>query len=343
MLSSFSFSSYTYSDPKKTPRTPKKGKGKSSDRDDLVSTVGPSFKNKNLIEALKVFETTSHYDYDHNGCTDFSLDFTTSSECSACKCQNCKVKHDGVINAINALTASVKKMTSKRGVIPSKRISYPDTPLEIKLSKRRRKDTSKASSSIKNGKIAMSLSLSCTDVQCARATGEQHELEKLKVSQNEEYLINIIKGFSIPAGLPWYLVDEVYIPINCGDEFHWVLAVIVLKERRIRVYDSMSRRRRFGSSSKIQKLAKILPTYLDMSDFLDQKVHIDWSMIEAYRDKIANPFDVQYVEGIAQQTIGSLDYDPLVVAYAEYLSDGLQVLNDGLDAGLLRKRYAALL
>ncbi|PHT92215.1 hypothetical protein T459_00097 [Capsicum annuum] len=403
---------------KKAPRTPKKGKGKSSDRDDLVSIVGPSFKNKNLIEALKVnyqeevsclrilrwlsaktdknakfldifnspkeaivhlwlvptnrelkmpffltlsdpkivdgikmelfgattitrkiileggandaplavFETTSHYDCDHNGCTNFSPDFAASSECSSCKCQDCKVKHNGVINAINALTASVKEMTSNRGVISSKRISYPNTPLEIKAAKRRRKDTSKASSIIKK-KIAMPLSLSCTDVQCARATEEQHELKKHidvifyylrkkaklqiqeqykyttdnylykfyinnaydrycqqqpKVSQNEECLINIIKGFSILASLPWHLLDEVYIPINCGDEFHWVLAVVILKERRIRVYDSMSRRRRSGPSSEIQKLAKILPTYLDMSGFLDQKVRTDWSTIEAY-------------------------------------------------------------
>ncbi|PHU04494.1 hypothetical protein BC332_25316 [Capsicum chinense] len=51
MLSSFS--SYTYFNPKKAPHTPKKSKGKSCDRDDLVSIVGPSFKNKNLIEALK--------------------------------------------------------------------------------------------------------------------------------------------------------------------------------------------------------------------------------------------------------------------------------------------------
>ncbi|PHT51766.1 hypothetical protein CQW23_06228 [Capsicum baccatum] len=112
-------------------------------------------------------------------------------------------------------------------------------------------------------------------------------------------LNQIIKGFSIPAGLPWYLVYEVYILINCGDEFHWVLAVVVLKERSIRVYDSMSRRRRSRPSSEIQKLAKILPTYLDMSGFLDQKVRTDWSMIEAYWDKMANPFDVQYVEGIS--------------------------------------------
>ncbi|PHU28115.1 hypothetical protein BC332_00208 [Capsicum chinense] len=376
---------------------------------------------------LTVFETTSHY------------------------VVIIMVKHDGVINAINALIASVKKMTSKRGVIPSKRISYPNTPLEIKAAKRKRKDTSKASSIIKKKKIAMPLSLSCTDVQCARATEEQHELKKIihlmqhknhllqqmenllyistilafpvdviataeehnmrvdnpstaskdekkvkpislgeqknypfegfnisneapkkliqlikdysewifdellkhhagrycqqqpKVSQNEECLINTIKGFSIPASLPWHLLDEVYILINCGDEFHWVLAVIILKERRIRVYDSMSRRRHSGPSSEIQKLAKILPTYLDMSGFLDQKVRTDWSTIEVYQDKMANPFDVQYVDGIAQQTIGSLDCGPFVAAYAEYLIDGLQVPNDGLDAGLLHKRYAVFL
>ncbi|KAF3623059.1 putative glycerol-3-phosphate 2-O-acyltransferase 6-like [Capsicum annuum] len=53
---------------------------------------------------LTVFETTSHYNYDHTGCTDFSPYCPTSSECSACKCQDCKAKHDRVINAIcNAL------------------------------------------------------------------------------------------------------------------------------------------------------------------------------------------------------------------------------------------------
>ncbi|PHT75714.1 hypothetical protein T459_19236 [Capsicum annuum] len=306
---------------------------------------------------LTDFETTSHYDYDHNGCTNFSPYFAVSSKCFSCKCQDCKVKHDGVINAINVLTATVKKMTSKRGVISLKRISYLDTPLEIKAAKRRRKDTFKASSIIKK-KIATPLSFYCTDAQCARATEEQHELktvdvtatakehnmtvdnpstaskdeEKVKpvslgerknypferfnildearkktnivdqrlfridcrwavkascrtsmsfllpskkaklqtqkqyryttgnylykvyinnaydrycqqqpeVFRNEECLINIIKGFSIPAGLPWNLVEEVYIPISCGDEFHWVLAVVVLKERRIQVYDSIS-------------------------------------------------------------------------------------------------------
>ncbi|KAF3685141.1 hypothetical protein FXO37_00920 [Capsicum annuum] len=248
-----------------------------------------------------IFDTRSHYDYDHNGYIDFSSYFATSSECSACKCQDCKAKHNGVINVINVLTASIKEMASKRGVIPSKRNLYPYTPLEIKVAKRRRKDISKASSSIEKRKITIPLSLSCTTFQCTTAIGEQHELKKV---------------FNIPAGLPWYLVNKVYILINCGDEFYWMLVVVTLKERHIRVYDSMYRRRCSGQSSEIQKLAKILPTYLDISGFLEQKVRTDWSTIEAYRNKMDNPFDIQYVEGILQQTIGIL-YAALLWKYGE--------------------------
>ncbi|PHU17499.1 hypothetical protein BC332_13194 [Capsicum chinense] len=105
----------------------------------------------------------------------------------------------------------------------------------------------------------------------------------------------------------------------------------------------MLRRKHCGPSSEIQKLAKILPTYFDMSGFLDQKVRTDWSTIEAYWDKIGNLFDVQYVERITQQTIGSLNYGLFVATCTEYLSNGLQVPNNGLDAGLLHKRYATLL
>ncbi|KAF3674371.1 putative protein EIN4-like [Capsicum annuum] len=278
---------------------------------------------------LTVFERINHYDYDHTGYTDFA----TYSECSACKCQDCKTKYDGVINAINALTASVKKMTSKRGVIPSKRISYPYTPLEIKVAKRRRKGIFKASSSIKKSKVVTLLSLFCTFDQCTRVTGEQHELKKVDVTVEATATtttkINPVYSHTVGFGEgSMYAVHTttsekverlfhgrrksiaLYIPINYGDEFHWVLAVVVLKERHIRVYDSMSQRRHSGTSSEIQKLAKILPTYLDMSSFLYQKVRTNWLTIEAYWDKVSNPFDIEYVEGIAQQSIGSLGVIP---------------------------------
>ncbi|PHU03906.1 hypothetical protein BC332_29157 [Capsicum chinense] len=64
---------------------------------------------------LIVFKA-NHYEYDH---TSYIL-FASPSECSVCKCQDCRAKHDVVINAINALTTSVRELTSKRNLIPSK-------------------------------------------------------------------------------------------------------------------------------------------------------------------------------------------------------------------------------
>ncbi|KAF3677949.1 hypothetical protein FXO37_04595 [Capsicum annuum] len=213
-----------------------------------------------------------------------------------------------------------------------------------------------------NYELNQAISYYCNRMQTVRYCQQQPE-----VSKNEECLINIIKGFSIPGGLPWHLVNEMYILINYGDEFHWVLAVVVLKERCIRFYDLMSRRRRFGPSSEIQKLAKILPTYLDMSGFLDEKVRTDWLMIKAYRDKmilkeLLNKSLVackyKYHDLVSFHKFHNAymnckiwiicflkhkDCGPFVAAYTEYLSNGLQVPNDGLDFGLLRKRYVALL
>ncbi|PHU11591.1 hypothetical protein BC332_18521 [Capsicum chinense] len=118
--------------------------------------------------------------------------------------------------------------------------------------------------------------------------------------------------------------------------FHWVLDIVVLIERPIRVYDSMLGRRRSGPLSEIQKLAKIFPTYFDIHGFCDQKIRTNWSTLEAYQNNMGNPFDVEYVEGIAQQSSGSLDCSLFVI-------DGLKVPNNGLDTGLLCKRYAILL
>ncbi|PHU24862.1 hypothetical protein BC332_03194 [Capsicum chinense] len=203
---------------------------------------------------LIVFKIKRHYDYDHTGCTNFSPDFAISSKCSACKCQECKAKHDGVINAINLLTASVKKMTSKRGVIPSKRISYPYAPLEIKAAKRRRKDTSKETSSIEKSKITMPLSLSCT-----------------------------------------------------------IFSVQGPQER------SMSRRRTLMSFF----------TTFERRPSCKYKNNTD-----ARQTIICTKFT---------SVMSMIDCGLFISTYTEYLSDGLQAPNNGLDVGLFYKRYAALL
>ncbi|PHU20830.1 hypothetical protein BC332_11981 [Capsicum chinense] len=377
---------------KKAPRTPKKGKDKSSDRDDLVSIVGPSFKNRNLIEALKGKRLSKKHKqslclvwFVHNVLwardvnNNISLDLINLSEdlkafnSYSWGYESFKMTVEYLLTPLTSKTVNLYGfpwafLAWAFEVIPYLRqqidvtatveehnmtVDSPSTASKdeekvepVYLGERKNYPFEGFNISDEAPKKIIQLindySEWIVDGMLKHHTGRYCQ-QQLEVFRNEECLINIIKGFSIPAGLPWHLVDEMYIPINCGDEFHWVLAVVVLKERGIRVYDSMSRRRRSGPSSEIQKLAKILSTYLDMSGFLDQKVRTDWSTIEAYRDKMANPFDVQYVDGISQQTISSLDCDPFVAAYAEYLSDGLQVPNDGLDAGLLRKRYAALL
>lgn len=110
-----------------------------------------------------------------------TADFASPSEYSACKCQDCRAKHDVVINAINALTSSVKELTSKRGLIPSKRILFPSAPLEIRA-KRRRRVISRALSGIQKSEIATPLSVCCTK-QRTMSKGEQHELKKVDIEE----------------------------------------------------------------------------------------------------------------------------------------------------------------
>ncbi|PHU12756.1 hypothetical protein BC332_19686 [Capsicum chinense] len=359
---------------KKAPCTPKKGKGKSSDRDDLVSIIGPSFKNKNLIEALKgkglskkhkqslclvwfVHNVLWVRDVNNNislGLINLSEDLEAFNN-YPWGYESFKITVEYLLTPLTLKTVNLYGfpwafMVWAFEAIPYLRqqVNYQEEVDVTATVEEHNITVNNPSTASKDEEKVEPISLGEWKNYPFEGFNISDEASKKLTQLINDYSELITNGLlknhadSIPAGLPWHLVDEVYIPINCGDEFHWMLAVVVLKERRIRVYDSMSRKRRFGPSSEIQKLAKILPTDLDMSGFVDQKVRTDWSMIEAYRDKMANPFDIQYVDRIAQQTIGSLDYGPFVAAYAEYLSDELQVQNDGLDAELLRKRYAAL-
>ncbi|KAF3670850.1 hypothetical protein FXO38_06886 [Capsicum annuum] len=61
-----------------------------------------------------------------------------------------------------------------------------------------------------------------------------------EIADMEMSLINTIKGFSPRTGQPWHLADEVFVPINCDGAFHWILTVIALKDRCIRMYDSIA-------------------------------------------------------------------------------------------------------
>ncbi|KAF3674628.1 hypothetical protein FXO37_06284 [Capsicum annuum] len=91
---------------------------------------------------------------------------------------------------------------------------------------------------------------------------EEDYAEAVVVAKNEDAITNISNGFCILTGLPWHMIDEVYVLVNCGKEFHWVLTVIVLKKRLIRVYDSLSSKRKKERPIEIPKLAMMLLIYL---------------------------------------------------------------------------------
>ena len=86
-------------------------------------------------------------------------------------------------------------------------------------------------------------------------------------SEYEDKIIDIMKGYAIPSGMSWHLMDDVYVS---NEKFHWVLAVVALKERCIKVYDFMSSNRSNRKlSSEIQKMAIMWPKYLEFSGFFE--------------------------------------------------------------------------
>uniref|UniRef100_M1D9V7 Ulp1 protease family, C-terminal catalytic domain containing protein n=1 Tax=Solanum tuberosum TaxID=4113 RepID=M1D9V7_SOLTU len=147
------------------------------------------------------------------------------------------------------------------------------------------------------------------------------------VPENEYKTVGTIKGFGIPVGLSWHLTDEVYVPVNCNGECHWILAVIVLKEQCIKVYDSMSSSRTNRKlCAEIQKLSTMLPKFLESSRFFEQKDRTNWSVLESYQGKNkSHPFEVIHVTGNAQQASNSL-YELTV----KYLLDPLSPKTNNL-------------
>ncbi|XP_047258161.1 uncharacterized protein LOC124890354 [Capsicum annuum] len=127
--------------------------------------------------------------------------------------------------------------------------------------------------------------------------------------------------------------------------------MISLKKRCIRVYESMLSSQHREPSHEIKRLSVMLPKYISYSGLLENTERTVWSSLEAYEDKMSKvagdlndtPFDVEYIEDIAQQVSESLYCGVFMAAYAEFLSDQMQISSSNLDAEYLRKRYATLL
>ncbi|KAF3643991.1 hypothetical protein FXO37_21675 [Capsicum annuum] len=148
------------------------------------------------------------------------------------------------------------------------------------------------------------------------ATSQAENIRSMKVTPVERSIYEIIQGLCIPIGISWNLTNEVYVPIHCHR----------------------------GHADEIKKLAEMLSTYLTISNFFKNKERTDWSLLEAYKEKIDHhPFDVQIVDGIVQQSSSTLNCGLFVAAYAEYLSDRHQIPSLEFDLEKHHTIYASLL
>ncbi|PHU28731.1 hypothetical protein BC332_00824 [Capsicum chinense] len=110
-------------------------------------------------------------------------------------------------------------------------------------------------------------------------TTQQDYAQSVDVVLNEDATTNIIKGYCMSSGLPWHQVDEVYVPINCNNKFHWVLTVIVLKDRRICVYDSLSSLRNMKSINEINKDREVF--VVGYAEYLSEGMNVPSDDFEA--------------------------------------------------------------
>ncbi|KAL5812206.1 hypothetical protein ACOSQ3_027156 [Xanthoceras sorbifolium] len=71
------------------------------------------------------------------------------------------------------------------------------------------------------------------------------------------------------AGIPWWDIENVLIPC-CINNYHWVLCKIVLRQKKICIYDSLCRGKDPKQRIKdVEPLTRFLPSMLRCGGFFD--------------------------------------------------------------------------
>ncbi|PHT26508.1 hypothetical protein CQW23_33882 [Capsicum baccatum] len=91
-----------------------------------------------------------------------------------------------------------------------------------------------------------------------------------------------------------------------------------------------------GHVDEIKKLAEMLSTYLTISKFFEKKDCTDWSLLDAYKEKMdQHVFNVHIADELCN--------NQAVHSYAEFLSDRHQIPSSEFDPKKHHTRYASLL
>lgn len=163
-------------------------------------------------------------------------------------------------------------------------------------------------------------------------------------AKSEQTVRGYINGFRLHATILWHTVDNILIPLNMKDKFHWVLLVIYVTDRTIYVYNSIkSTVHDEFVAREVRKYAELIPTYLTIENFYEKKglnvqEHPSYKMHSEY-----DPFDIVHVNNLLLQPEASMECAMYMAAFAEYLSNGYDIPVPTIDSESRRNRYAALL
>ncbi|XP_060208791.1 uncharacterized protein LOC132636103 isoform X2 [Lycium barbarum] len=127
----------------------------------------------------------------------------------------------------------------------------------------------------KKGKYDKRNNFSFTTVDCLfkqRIDVVHHAYRNVKTQTNvaneEQVLIEYVKGHRLIANVPWHTFDNVLIPVNIQEENHWLLVLLSFKDRRLYVYSSyQSAGHNTVVRNEIKKLATLLPHFLHLAGF----------------------------------------------------------------------------
>ncbi|KAH0737454.1 hypothetical protein KY290_036159 [Solanum tuberosum] len=156
-----------------------------------------------------------------------------------------------------------------------------------------------------------------------------------------------IRGFKLLANIPWDSVDDVIIPVNISEKFHWFLVVFRIKLRCLHVYDSM----KGGSvhtkkvNEAVGKLATMIPLFLTSTGFYGKRLDLYVNKLPKYVHKSqSDPLDIKHMMHAPQQEDSSNDCGLYTCLFAEYISnDVFDMRSIDIDAKYHRQRYATIL
>ncbi|XP_060965417.1 uncharacterized protein LOC133034364 [Cannabis sativa] len=131
-----------------------------------------------------------------------------------------------------------------------------------------------------------------------------------------------IAGFYMLCSKPWAKLDFVLMPVNVIVLTHWILCILDIKMRCLKVLNSM----RFGryknnSESFVRAFAVIIPILLSHVNFYEGRKDIDRSSKHWQGKKDTDAFDIVVIDNLPQQE--DSDCGVFIIKYAHFFMHGL--------------------